>query len=192
MTTVFGALRKSMIIGACAATMMTFAAPASAALFDLTYTGTVSAGAFAGNTVSGTLVVDTGINGYPGVVTSLSGSVVIADGSTQAVTLLPVNTFQGNDNTIGTGVAPSSALNNNGLGFSTGGANPVWINIFSLTDGSAYDYWESAPGGGQDVVNFAFPLSVTLTQAPGPVPGSGVAGLAALALAGFYVRTRRA
>ena len=34
--------------------------------------------------------------------------------------------------------------------------------------------------------------AISLSSAPGPVPGAGFAGLAALALAGLYARTRRA
>jgi hypothetical protein len=39
---------------------------------------------------------------------------------------------------------------------------------------------------------FAIGGTVNAISAPGPVPGAGVAGLAALALAGLYARTRRA
>jgi hypothetical protein len=35
-------------------------------------------------------------------------------------------------------------------------------------------------------------VDLSVTSAPGPVPGAGLAGFAALALAGFYARTRRA
>jgi len=201
MTTRSQSIRKAAILGAATAAMMMAAAPAWANVFTLTYSGTVQGGVYAGNTVSGNLIVDTGTNGIPGEVTSLSGTVTTGSGASYSVSLLPVNSYWGNDNTIGTGVwPPAGILDNPGLAFTTGGANPIWINIYSYpttadaTQGApgAYDYWESSPGLGsqQDIIASAYPATVTLTSAPGPLPGAGFVGFAFLVLAGVAAKAR--
>jgi hypothetical protein len=73
---------------------------------------------------------------------------------------------------------------------------------YSVLGPQAYTGSESAPvfrpGSytGTDYFSGATDVNYTLTDvvvgAPGPVPGAGLGGLAALALAGLYARTRRA
>ena len=45
---------------------------------------------------------------------------------------------------------------------------------------------------GDPIDSTSLQITETMVGAPGPVPGAGLAGLAALGLAGLYVRTRRA
>ena len=72
---------------------------------------------------------------------------------------------------------------------------------YSVLGPQAYTGLETAPifgngsyTGTEGFTNAAatYTLTVGAVGAPGPVPGAGLAGLAALALAGLYTRTRRA
>jgi hypothetical protein len=78
--------------------------------------------------------------------------------------------------------------------------------ISDLTNPGAFTGWTAQPGGeptpfteylsgGSIYVNWTGAYSYSGAQivlAPGPVPGAGLASLAALALAGLYARMRRA
>lgn len=67
-------------------------------------------------------------------------------------------------------------------------------NDWSVTGPQAYTDDELAPvfQVGTYIVSNSDGASVTISGAPGPVPGAGLAGVAALALAGLYARARRA
>jgi len=70
--------------------------------------------------------------------------------------------------------------------------NTYWCNATS--NGTCDQGVSIAPQSFSDpsFVNVAAAGTQVIGVAPGPVPGTGLAGLAALALAGLYARTRRA
>ncbi len=97
-----------------------------------------------------------------------------------------------------TDVVWNNALSNGGFDLFNPG-NGFWD--YNVQGSQAYTGLESnpvfAPGNykGTEIFSGApatYTLTATVVGAPGPVPGAGFAGLAALALAGFYARTRRA
>ena len=63
------------------------------------------------------------------------------------------------------------------------------LMMSGLTDSQFHS--GSGPWGSDSLVTAEL-LYLNLLSSPGPVPGAGFAGLAALALAGLYARTRRA
>jgi hypothetical protein len=204
MRTLSTSVPKALILGAATAAMIGLAAPARADVFHLSYSGTITSGVDVGNAISGSLTVDTGAGGIPGVAGSLSGTVVTASGSSHSVSLLPPRAYIDNDNFIGDGPwPPATVVDNPGLAFATDGADSIWINIFSYDSGGgvgAYRYWESLPGDGPDgsIGSIADAIQVTLTPigapapAPGPLPGVGLLGLAGLVLASGFNRARAA
>jgi len=89
------------------------------------------------------------------------------DGSSQYGFWTPVSADGGLQNGINT-------LDFYVVNYAQNGGNPTGLNV------------QFAP------VIAAFDAASNLSQAPGPTPGAGLAGLAALALGGLYLRRRRA
>jgi hypothetical protein len=87
---------------------------------------------------------------------------------------------------LGDQVFNTETLNTPNAGFS-----PWRQESFTFTYDGAGDVL-SFLATGNGVPPYALINDPTLVGAPGPVPGAGVAGLAALALIGLYARTRRA
>jgi hypothetical protein len=89
-----------------------------------------------------------------------------------------------------------------GGGFNLFQPAPSGFLDYAVSGPQAYTSPESAPVFGpgnytgteffSGATDVNYNLTDVVVGAPGPVPGAGLAGLAALALAGFYARARRA
>jgi hypothetical protein len=79
--------------------------------------------------------------------------------------------------------SPSGSLDYSVLG-PQAYTGPETAPIFGDGSYTGTEFFSNAPA--------TYTLTVSTTPAPGPTPGAGLASLAALALAGLYMRTRRA
>ena len=71
--------------------------------------------------------------------------------------------------------------------------DPVTDGVANLFGAAPFDLGaQKETGGWQLAYNTGVDQYYIASDAPGPVPGAGLAGLATLALAGLYARTRRA
>jgi hypothetical protein len=175
------ALRKSLILGALPTVMMAAVAPARADIFDLDY---------AGSGFMASLVITASDAGGVETVSAISGTqndlaaTLIPPAATPGTDSAPG--FQGNDNTIFSGTGNTPIFNFYGISFSTSSGN---YNLYST--GSQYALIANVANG--PLSGGGFPLtSLTLTPvgAPGPVPGSGLPGLAFFVLAGAKAKAR--
>jgi hypothetical protein len=110
----------------------------------------------------------------PGISTNWSGNYLAHD----LVTGPLIDLMDGN--TSANGTLPIIGYTADGNG---------WLMMSGLTDSQFHS--GSGPWGSDSLVTAEL-LYLNLLSSPGPVPGAGFAGLAALALAGLYARTRRA
>ncbi len=135
-----------------------------------------------GNFAPGTPVLSTGFDG-PDITLTFTTPVSGAGAQIQAFIFGPFTaqiTVNGSqtftESGLSTGAGDNSAIF---IGWSGGP-----INTLEFSMAAASNYPNSFAIGPLDIFGAA--------AAPGPVPGAGLAGLAALALAGLYARTRRA
>jgi hypothetical protein len=120
--------------------------------------------------VNGTYIYETKFT-VTGAVPSALNFQFAADNEVSSITL--------NGNTIYTGPIDGSSQ----YGFWTPVTASGLIDGLNTLDFTVVNYAQSGNGN---------PSGLNVEFAPGPVPGAGLAGLAALALAGLYARTRRA
>ena len=110
----------------------------------------------------------------PGISTNWTGGFLAHD----VVTGPLIDLADGN--TVANGTLPIIGYTADGNG---------WLMLSGLTDSQFQS--GSGPWGSYSLVNAEL-LYLNELSSPGPVPGAGLAGFAALALAGFYARARRA
>jgi hypothetical protein len=120
-------------------------------------------------------------------------------------TLVPIYDFQSTGANVLSGWTDMAYFNiPSGGGLETPGGNPPMNPFYTFDPNPVSQQYETTSteanpifiAGNYTGVEFFSQDSASLIfaaiGAPGPVPGAGLAGLAALALAGFYARTRRA
>ena len=114
---------------------------------------------------------------------SFTESSALPVGSSWSITGTPYTFSTADGNLVMQVVATGQDLVPNGFG-----NGYFWADYTGSDVTRGWQYTDSDPWNGLDTGA----LVTTFSAAPGPVPGAGLAGLAALALAGLYARARRA
>lgn len=212
-------LKAYLVLAAAAGALAAGASPANAATYvndfggigvynaagsTPFYTGPYSQGGITIQYVGNGQILTTSMSGVSGYTWYPNGG---ADGY-DAITLTGGGTFTGGDLLAGSGYTSNYGqqltyqLLNGATVISTGSLGSLLaypgFQDYVLPTGSYTELDVQGPPSSTTFNATQFEalaiaqITLTSASAPGPVPGAGLAGLVALALAGFYARTRRA
>ncbi len=194
-------LKAYLVLAASAGTLVAAGAPAQAAVNLLT-NGSFETDSFTGWTQSGNLGLTLVVSGANGPVTGAQDGTFYVQGGPVGSFGLLSQSFSDNPGSRYTvsGWMASDGATPNDFGMSVGASG---ISLKNVAAQGWTNYSFSFVGSGSDTLTLNFRndpgfmymdnFSVSsVSSTPGPVPGAGLAGLAALALAGLYARTRHA